>query len=234
LEHSPSQRYLKGVLEMPTPQGIAKYLQLLKNLFPKGLAWNWVKEDKIGLIESMASEFCRVEEKATNLLDIELDPRTSVELLTDWETLLGLPDECTPDNIILQDRQKIAGQRLAAQGGVSAAYLEDLILRLGFDSEVSDFVPFRAGWSRVGDRLTNDFDNQFRVGINRVGEQLRVTGWRFVFNVDLEATSVTYFRVGQNRVGERLVLFENETVECAVYKYKLAHMQPFFTFGLVP
>jgi uncharacterized protein YmfQ (DUF2313 family) len=55
-------------------------------------------------------------------------------------------------------------------------------------------------------------------------------GWRYVFEVNVEATDVSSFRVGQNRVGDPLRLFENPLLECTIMKKKPAHTFPFFTF----
>ena len=45
------------------------------------------------LLQALAQEFARVEAAGTSLLD-ELDPRTTLVLLPDWERVCGLPDPC--------------------------------------------------------------------------------------------------------------------------------------------
>lgn len=208
---------------------IKKYVQLIKNLLPFGFAWDSIKEDSLNLFQGIATEFCRVDDRAKDLL-VEFDPGTATELLTDWETLLGLPDECSPPETDLIERRVLARQKLAAQGGLSANYLESIADNLGFDAEITDYLQFRVGRQRVGDPLTNDFDIKFRVGSSRVGEQLRITGWLYVFNVNVLATDVGQFRVGTNRVGDSLRTFENPILECTMFRSKPAHTQPFFTF----
>lgn len=205
------------------------YIKVLKRLFPRGVAWEHINEDSVGLVNSMAIEFCRTDDRAKELLR-EFDPLTAVELLPDWEALLGLPDECLGEVQDLTQRQLQARQKLAAQGGISAAFLESVAARLGFNAIITDYVDFRVGMSRVGDRLSNHYDKKFRVGANRVGDQLAATGWRYVFEVNVEATNVTPFRVGINRAGDPLVEFSNPLLECTIYKLKPAHTQPFFTF----
>lgn len=209
---------------------LAGYSSLIKKLLPKGLAWEQVTEAMPGLYTGIATEFCRIDERGRDLL-VELDPLTSVELLTDWETLLGLPDECTPLNLTLAERQQQARSKLSDQGGQSAAFFEARADDLGFPTTVvSDYHPFEVGRSTVGEALTNDFSIPFTVGMT-VGNTLHDWGWRFVFNVNSPATVVEPFRVGQNVVGDRLVEFGNELLECTIKKLKPAHTQPFFTFS---
>jgi uncharacterized protein YmfQ (DUF2313 family) len=210
------------------------YKKLIKKLLPLGKAWETIKENNNELFEGIATEYCRVDGRATDLLR-EIDPGDSVELLPDWEALLGIPDECSPENPTLQERQAQARQKLAAVGGMSAAFYEQLAASLGFPAVVTDYQSFRVGRQRVGDPLSNPFDNdrdRFRVGRNRVGDILVRHGWRFCFKVDLEASVVEPFRVGNNRVGDPLVSFGNELLECTFKKLKPAHTCVFFTFGL--
>lgn len=213
---------------MPTVIGIAKYKQLLGKLFPIGKAWERVKEHV--LLAGLAVEFNRVEERASDLVNIEFSPYTTTELLPDWEQLLGLPDECTPEGLSIDERRAQVVQKLATRGGASAAYFEQLATKFGFNAIVTDYRQFEVGRSRVGEPLSNHFDHKFRVGENRVGDVLRNTGWQYWFNVDVEATNLRKFRVGMNRVGEALVLASNPLFECTVRRLKPAHTAVFFTF----
>lgn len=213
---------------MPTAKGIAKYKALLGKLFPLGKAWERVKQH--ALLEGVAVEYNRVEERASDLVNIEFDPLKTTELLPDWEQLLGLPDECTPDGLSVDERRAQIVQKLSTRGGASAAYFEELSMKFGFNAIVTDYRQFKVGKSRVGDPLSNNFDHKFRVGFNRVGDVLRNVGWLFYFNVDVEASNVRAFRVGINRVGEPLRLFSNPLFECTIRRLKPAHTAPFFTF----
>lgn len=211
---------------------VEKYRRILAQLLPVGRAWESVKEDASKLLKALGTEFARVDERSSDLL-AEFDPGTSTELLSDWEQLLGLPDECSPLAPDLNQRRQQARQKLAAIGGTSKLFYEQVASNLGFDAVVSDYKAFRVGFSRVGDRLTNPFDpdkDVFRVGRNRVGDQLKIHGWRYIFEVNVEASVVEPFRVGVNRVGQPLVNFGNDIMECTMAKLKPAHTGVFFTF----
>lgn len=218
---------------MASSEGIKKYTRLIKKLLPLGRAWDDIREDAINLFPGLATEFCRVQDRAKDLLD-EIDPGTSTDLLEDWEALLGLPDECTPENVDLNERRQQARQKLAAVGGLSAAFYEQIAANLGFEAFVSDAHPFRVGLSRVGDRLYNPLVPErdvFKVGTGfAVGDPLVAWKWDFCFIIDVEATVIEPFRVGQNTVGQPLVEFGNELLECTIAKLKPAHTCSFFTF----
>lgn len=212
---------------------IEAFTNLLKRLLPRGKAWEQIREDAINLFPGMAEEFCRIEERGADLL-LEFDPGTSTEMLEDWETLLGLPDECSPLAPTLAERQIQARQKLASMGGIDAQFYIDVAAALGFPVTITDYVTFKAGIARVGDSLTNAFDpdtDVFRVGRERVGTTLVTHGWRPCFEVNGDSTGIFPFRVGANRVGEPLVVFGNDLLKCTILKLKPAETCVYFTFG---
>ena len=210
---------------------VDKYLKVLSDLLPNGKAWQDIKCSP--LVRGLSHEFARIEDAIRNFLEVELDPRTTTELLPDWEKMLGIPDECTPDNLTLAERREQVTQKWTAQGGINAEYYEFVAEQLGFDVEVVNIPDFRVGISRVGEALTNHDvleNTRLRVGYGRVGERLRDYGWRFFFIVRLPASELRRFRVGENRVGDRLVDFGNELLECTFKKLKPAHNGVLFRF----
>lgn len=219
---------------MPTERGIEKYRDLLRRLLPIGRAWEQVKSNL--LLKAAAIEYCRVEERASVLLDTEMDPASTDELLTDWETTFGIPDECTPADQTINERRVQLQQKIAStKGAINAQFYIDLAEDLGFDDvTIDDAVRFTVGRARVGDRLTNSDPPRsiFRVGTGRVGDQLKTPGWAFFFIIDIPATELEKFRVGTARVGDPLVSFGNELLECTIRKLKPAHDGAFFTFGV--
>lgn len=75
-------------------------LPKVQALMPPGLAW--VRDaDTIltSFLRALAYSFARVSRRALDLLE-EVDPRTTYELLEDWERVYGLPDDCaTPTTL---------------------------------------------------------------------------------------------------------------------------------------
>lgn len=196
---------------------------------PNGFAWDLVRED--GMFAAAAKEFCRVDDRIKDFLN-EIDPGNAVELLTDWEDLLGLPDECSPPGQSVEERQITARAKLGESGGSSASFFEEIADALGFpDTTVENTLPFHVGRARVGDRLTNNYDIRFRVGEMRVGDRLARYGWDFCFQVTTDASNVEPFKVGSSVVGEPLVNFGNTLLNCTILKRKRASTCVFFTFN---
>jgi uncharacterized protein YmfQ (DUF2313 family) len=66
------------------------YLEQLRALLPRGRLWASIGDKFIGLLWAAADEFARVDARAAAAL-LELDPRTAVETLDDWENIYSLP-----------------------------------------------------------------------------------------------------------------------------------------------
>lgn len=209
---------------MATVGIVAKYKQLFRKLFPRGFAWDSKAVDGTefaDFIAALSNEPCRVEERGFDFLD-EMDPNTTFEMLDNWERLLGIPDECTPDgDPSLFDRRVRVLQKLTTGGGQNEAFFKLIAQQLGYNVDifdVEDFKDFRVGAARVGDALTNTTPSN-------------EGGWAYTFQVKAPAEFVRRFRVGQSTVGDRLVSFENETLECVIRKFAPAHVTVLFSIG---
>ncbi len=189
---------------------LAQYRQLLINLLPLGRLWQPAEQPVFSdLLESSAQELCRVDERVTQMLEVEIDPRTALEALDQWEAILGLPDECSPLIQTVDERRQQATQKLTNIGGLSETFYEFIAAQLGFpDVTVNNFVNFIAGRARAGDPLTNYFDSHFVAG-STAGTALTDIGWLYYFNVDIPTPS--------------------DTIECTMRKLKPAHGAIFFT-----
>ncbi|NDV21056.1 DUF2313 domain-containing protein, partial [Pseudodesulfovibrio sp. JC047] len=106
------------------------------------------------LLLAMAEELSRVDGRADDVLD-ELDPRTALELLPDWERVCGLPGPCSRPSETIQERREAAHLVIMAQGGQSQVYYKEAAAAIGVPADVEEFRPFRAGHSSAGDALTN-------------------------------------------------------------------------------
>jgi|GEM_PF-2742733 len=70
------------------------YLALCQNLLPSGPAWPRESDAFVTrLLDAWAQELARIDARVDALIE-EADPRTTSELLDDWEREYGLPDEC--------------------------------------------------------------------------------------------------------------------------------------------
>lgn len=131
----------------------ADYLLALKSLLPPGPAWS---EDQAAAVHAVLAglvpEMARLDARVGDLLN-EMNPAAVTELVPDWERVMQLPDPCFGTAPALADRQQAVRDRLVASGGQSRAYFKGLAARLGFDVEIAENRPLRAGIGRCGDHL---------------------------------------------------------------------------------
>jgi len=208
---------------------LAQYRRLLISLLPKGFLWQPKDQPVFNkLLESTAQELCRVDDRTRQLLDIEIDPRTTDEALDQWEAFLGLPDECTPEGQTEDERRIQITQKLTNIGGLSKTFYEFVTEQLGFTTTVTNRINFLAGRARAGDLLSNYFNRHFVAG-STAGTLLSDIGWRFYFNVEMPVAASTHFVAG-SLAGDPLQSFSNELIECTIKKLKPAHAGVTFTF----
>jgi uncharacterized protein YmfQ (DUF2313 family) len=142
-------------------------LELLRGLLPPGPATSFsiVAYSRIistgskfcKSIAAFAEELDRFEDQIVLLLT-EMVPGLSTILLSDWETLLGLPDECSPLGATVSERQEIAHAKYTAKyfQGLNLdfyiSYAASLGIVITIDKKESG-SPFLSGYSRAGDRI---------------------------------------------------------------------------------
>ncbi len=194
------------------PFDAQQYRDQLKKLLPQGYAWprepGNLFED---LLLGIADELSRVDARVSDLLR-EADPKQTVELITDWERLTGLPDECSGLGTTLQQRRDAVVAKLAATGGQSRSYFIQLAADIGFTITITEPRPFRFGINSMGDAL--------------YGEE-----WLFWWFVDAPEETITYFRFGQSAMGEPFRAWGNVPLECIINQYKPAHTGVIFRYG---
>lgn len=202
------------------------YASFLRKLFPQGWAWNQEPDSVFGaLLSAIASEPARIELRGYDFLR-EMHPLETFEMLDNWERLLGIPDECTPDSYSpsLFERRVRVLQKLTTGGGQTAEFYKLIASQLGYNIEVLDiknFRAFQAGISSAGEPLTNSVDSN--------GDP-NDAGWAYAFNVVAPAEFVRYFQAGQSTAGDPLVYASNETLECVIRRFAPAHTSPIFSF----
>lgn len=179
------------------------YLAQLQALLPRGAAWPRDPEAVLTKVMSaMADGFARAHGRALNLIE-EADPRTTLELLPDWERVCGLPDPCAgPADTIAERRAQVVA-RLTATGGQSAAYFIALADTLGFAIAITE----RAA------RLH---------GRRRHGTPYGARDMQFVWEVELPAETVFHRRHGQGYHGEIYASWGAQSLVCMLERLKPA------------
>ncbi len=197
--------------QQSTAQGIARYRSMLQRLQPLGLAWTRNPESVLGrLYAGFAVEQLRVERRGEDLL-AELDPRTTVEMLVDWEHVTGLPDACTGPLASTSARRAAIVARLGELGGQSRAYFISLAAALGYTITITEFDAFTVGMT--------------------VGQPLNGADWQFAWRVQAPEVSVRTFEVGTGVAGDPLRDWGNDLLECAIERAKPAHTVVHFAYS---
>lgn len=120
--------------------GVAPWRNMLSQLMPQGLAWpqsmGSIPQKKIA---GLAPRLQRCEESATQLL-LEMRPESTVKLLPEWETYLGLPD-CVVGDQSFQSRRMSVIEKKSRKGGLQAWNIEKQAADLGFKIKVDECFP---------------------------------------------------------------------------------------------
>lgn len=153
----------------------AAYAEQLRQLLPTGPAWEQSASTVLRrLLLAFADGLARIHNKLVGL-PTEADPRTTTELLPEWEATVGLPDDCITDRqLSTSERRAAVVARIKATGGASAQYFIDVAAAFGYTVTVTEpalhtfqinsaedtvITYFRAGESGAGDSL-GEFGNE--------------------------------------------------------------------------
>lgn len=146
------------------------YARALKRLLPQGAVWDLLLGSRVSdVCHALAEELARIDARGADLIN-EVDPRTAIETLDDWERVLGLPDEDVPSiPSTVAERRLAVTQKLVRLGGQSVPYYTTLAAACGYVITIDDTYGrtiLRAG---------------FRAGARAYGVQ-----WAHVWRVDVQ------------------------------------------------
>lgn len=190
----------------------SEYRDQLLKLLPPGRAWSRALASTFArLLHAGGDELARVEARGLELIE-EFDPRTTAELLTQWENLTGLPDPAVGEGGTIQARRDLVVAVLTEPGG---QHVEDYIraaLAVGFVVTVTEFIPARVGAARVGDPIYGQ-------------------AWSFALEINAPLETIQYAVVGGAAAGDPLAWWGNEILEAAIARMQQAHVTVFFTYS---
>ena len=201
---------------------VADYVRQLLALLPKGPAWELTLENPVtskfseafgNMLAAWADEFARIQLAAVGLL-AEADPRTTDQLLSDYERVFGLPSDCTKTLTLTKPQRRAAlVAQMTATGGQSKAYFIELASTAGFEITITEFTAFTVN-SKVSDTLIDDS-----------------MSYVFVVNApDAELTYNNVFRVN-SQVSDALSSSGNQSLECLINRFKPAHTIARFNYA---
>jgi uncharacterized protein YmfQ (DUF2313 family) len=184
----------------------------LLSLLPPG--WIWPRDEGsllAALLKPLAGEIAALEATAEAMLE-EIDPRTAVLCLPDFERVLGA-DPCgrDPSTLSLPRRQELAHQRWTARGGQSIAYFVDMAAKRGVSITIEEAHVSQAGAMQAGDEVVSSPE-------------------QFVWRVLLSLSNPIIFTAGASTAGELLYDFDLSDIECDIRRAKPAHTEVVFVY----
>jgi uncharacterized protein YmfQ (DUF2313 family) len=180
------------------------YQSALLGLLPPGRAWAEDPASVQGCVAlSLAQGFARLDARAQQLL-VDAFPPTTVEMLPEWESALGLPDPCAGESPILSQRQTQVVARLTDTGGQSPDRFTAFAAQLGFDITITEFAPARFGATAFGDPWCGEV-------------------WAYVWQVNAPTNTTAFSTYGGAAFGDPYSAWGNAALECEMNARAPAH-----------
>lgn len=182
-----------------------------QKLPPRGLAWPRAPGGVFqGFWNGFGAGLAAFHADEAQLTEVEAFPPTSVQLLSRWEAMLGLPDPCLGTNPVTSARQAAVAARLAATGGQSVPYYQTLAVALGGAITVTQYAPWR--W-----------------GVDAMWSPWRNATWAYVWLVTLNEGAIFDFEWGTSGMWEPFWQIANSPIQCEIRRLAPAHTQVNFT-----
>lgn len=171
----PTPRRAPTDLPVPVVPGVprhapADYAEAARALLPRGRAWSDDPDSvQAKVLAAIGAVFSRSDAALNGLLAGSV-PGQPTPMLPEWEAALGLPDPCAGEAPSIAQRLDQVRGRFVGAGGQSREHIADFAAALGFTIAITNFAPFRAGRSTVGNPVAGD-------------------EWSFVWGVRVTATT---------------------------------------------
>jgi uncharacterized protein YmfQ (DUF2313 family) len=211
-------------------RGQAEYAWGLSGLLPQGIAWpRWAEALQQMVVYGLAGIFGYADGRADDLLVRESDPRTTIELLPDWERNWGLPDPCYDGPSTIGERQKALVQRMTLLGNQSRQFYIDQAAYIGYTIVISEYRPFMVGVDRCGDNRTVMADGS----ISQWPCQIGPPTIRFAWTVHVGTRKLVWFRSasGQAGIDPHLRIDLALDLECVIRRWRPAHTEVLFDYS---
>ena len=183
---------------------------------PRGRAWP--REDdatQSRVLRGLIRSLLRFQQSACELLTRESFACYAIELLGDWERVLGLPDPCFPSDLTVAERQLTVCAKINALGGQSKAYLQAVATALGYEIAVESYKPFVCGLSECGGP-----------------DQFGTDDLNFVLKVSVTGPRVTWFEMGLSELGKDTLatIARADDLECRLEAIKPSGSEIIFSY----
>ena len=194
----------------------ADLARLITNLGPTGDLWP-TEPDAVQqqAYLALAGTFARLQARA-NYLVTDAFPSTTVELLPEWESTLGLPDPCAGPDATIAQRQAHVVARLTQSNGPSIPSLTAFAAALGYTITITETQPALADHA-----CADDPDNDPEAA--------------HVWQVNAAGVVTTDALADEAYADDPLETYGNAVLECEMRRLAPAHTIVVFAYsGLVP
>lgn len=231
----------------------ADYADAMQTLLPRGQAWpRWLKAVLMQVVTGLTRIWGDFELMASKLLEVDSDPRLTIDLLPDWERNWGLPDPCYAAPTSLDERHLALLMRMTIEGGQSREFFIGIAASLGYSITITEYRPFFIAMDRCGDNRTyggtpvptrNEWgqvlldDGASPIDPGELSEWpnygLGPLANRYYWTVHVGEVKLIWFRVtsGQCGVDPHLRIGIADDLECVLNRWKPGHTQIIFDYS---
>ncbi|MFC7506617.1 putative phage tail protein [Pantoea stewartii] len=141
---------------------VSEYLSALWGLMPTGKIWRRdASSTQTAVLTGIANAFYESGSEAYGLIAGSF-PATATTMLSEWESTMALPDDCTiGETYSTSARQLAVSTKLATAGGQSVAHFTTAAKALGYDITITEYRPARAGFPAAGPASTGTTGDGF-------------------------------------------------------------------------
>ena len=180
--------------------------EFLGQLLPQGEAWPKDGPSNLrNLLWALASPRARLESDIEGLA-AEISPGTSVQLLTDYESIVGRTCcDAQSSTLTLAQRQAIAQARWVGRKVVSRQDYIDLAAQMGFEITIEEYTPAYADFMCAEDPCRGE-------------------DWAFCWLVRSPGYTPIYFMADQSSAEDPLMSWGNSPLKCEITARNPAHL----------
>jgi uncharacterized protein YmfQ (DUF2313 family) len=201
------------------------------NLLPQGSAWPRLNDTTLyKFLLGQSGIWGDVDSRAADFIELEADPRATVEMLADWERCWALPDPGVSEPMTVEARQWALANKYRFLGSQDPQFFVNQAAAIGYQIKIIEHSPFMAGISQAGDtRALSGPDAGFRWECSGdLGPNIR-----FYWSVLVLNPRLSWFRAGSGQAGVdphlRVALYTD--LETRINCLKPAHTQVYFDYS---
>jgi uncharacterized protein YmfQ (DUF2313 family) len=233
------------------------YAEAMQALLPLGQAWPRGNDSVLmKVVRGLTRIWGDFEIRASKLLEMESDPRSTIELLPDWERNWGLPDPCYAEPQSVAERHLALVMRMTMEGAQSREFFIEVAAQIGYTITISEYRPFFIAMDGCGDcRVYGSGVSTDAPMRNQWGQLImdangdspvqegELSAWpnygmgplenRYYWTVHVHLAKLTWFRAssGQTGVDPHLRIGLADDLECLLNRWKPAHTQIVFDYS---